>query len=432
MPCSADDSDLSIAETLVEMIDQPEASQRKNIDQLLGEIPPNSRYFAIASQSAAILHIQENRFSDAWSCLQPESDRDETLQLSKERLKLWLLLEAESAGRAEEQFKKLVRLTLEPDLDEKERATMAEFLGGVIGMLRTQDSQTTIEQSTLETAERVLKNLSQRAAVMRFSERMQRSNQRAVAFVSRLREFESIDLDAAEKIVTDLRVANQENEREMAALKSEAKEQGKEKEDLEKSRRRLFDDMKVLQVKLNIEAPNKPFPPKPPTAPREPKPTYKINRETGQREIDRKPSLSEISKYQRELAKYRKDENRYFQDLKDYPQRLAQWNQLEKIRRESVLAEIANTNKSIKELDAEISGAKESIRTGVAKELKDSNGDSKTLKEQLYIAERTLNHLQDGDAKPQSLFRPSHFDLLDFSSESARMKQLLQRQKAKR
>lgn len=309
---------------------------------------------------------------------------------------------------------------------------MAEFLGGVIGMLRTQDSQTTIEQSTLETAERVLKNLSQRAAVMRFSERMQRSNQRAVAFVSRLREFESIDLDAAEKIVTDLRVANQENEREMAALKSEAKEQGKEKEDLEKSRRRLFDDMKVLQVKLNIEAPNKPFPPKPPTAPREPKPTYKINRETGQREIDRKPSLSEISKYQRELAKYKKDENRYFQDLKDYPQRLAQWNQLEKIRRESVLAEIANTNKSIKELDAEISGAKESIRTGVAKELKDSNGDSKTLKEQLYIAERTLNHLQDGDAKPQSLFRPSHFDLLDFSSESARMKQLLQRQKAKR
>ncbi len=39
MPCSADDGDLSIAETLVEMIDQPEASQRKNIDQLLSEIP---------------------------------------------------------------------------------------------------------------------------------------------------------------------------------------------------------------------------------------------------------------------------------------------------------------------------------------------------------------------------------------------------------
>jgi hypothetical protein len=428
---SADDSDLSIADTLVEMIDQPEASQRKNIDRLLSEVPPSSRYFAIASQSAAILHIQENRFSDAWSCLQPESDREETLQLSLERLKLWLLLEAESAERAEGQFKKLVRLTLEPDLDEKERAMMAEFLGGVIGMLRTQDFPTTIEQSTLETGERVLRNLRQRAAVMRFSERMQRSNQRAFALVSRLREFESIDLDAAERIVTDLRVANQENEREMAALKNAAKEKGKEKEDLEKSRRRLFDDMKVLQVKLNIEAPNKPFPPKPPTAPREPQPTYRKNRETGQMEIDRKPSPSDISKYQRELAKYKKDENRYFQDLKDYPQKLAQWNQLEKIRRESVLAEIAKTNQSIKELDAEISGAKESIRSGVAKELKDSNGDSKTLKEQLYIAERTLNHLQAGDAKPQSLLRPSHFDLLDFSSESARMKQLLQRQSAK-
>ncbi len=87
MPCSADDGDLSIAETLVEMIDQPEASQRKNIDQLLSEIPPNSHYFAIASQSAAILHVQENRFSDAWRCLQPESDRNETLQLSQERQK---------------------------------------------------------------------------------------------------------------------------------------------------------------------------------------------------------------------------------------------------------------------------------------------------------------------------------------------------------
>ena len=100
---------------LILMVESGESGQTAQAQKLFLSIPVDSKCQPAAAIALGMLHIREREFSDAWKVLSAHS-KDQTSELdavkiAQERLKLWLLLEAGAADKAETQLMKLVKLS---------------------------------------------------------------------------------------------------------------------------------------------------------------------------------------------------------------------------------------------------------------------------------------------------------------------------------
>ncbi len=159
--CSAGDKeDKAAAYALIVILENAEAGQAKPAEALFHSIPMDSSVKPQAAYSFALIQMREGRYSEAWKALAaPSVDLDgvpTTIKIGTERLKLWLLLEAGSADKAEPQFKRLVTTSLAPDSANGEQTSSCCMIGAVIGMLKTQNKNPCIPIPILDDAKEAM------------------------------------------------------------------------------------------------------------------------------------------------------------------------------------------------------------------------------------------------------------------------------------
>ena len=174
--CIADlKEELAAASKLIAIAESSDAGQASRAQELFASIPEASKAKPIAAHTLALIQIREGKYSEAWKVLLAPSDVQvfvpDSIKIGKERLKLWLLLEAGAADKAEVQFKRLVTLSLGLDAANADQMASCDLLGGVVGMLKTDVNAACIPLSTLEKAKELLLNLKPTKASTKFTTR---------------------------------------------------------------------------------------------------------------------------------------------------------------------------------------------------------------------------------------------------------------------
>ncbi len=126
---------------------------------------------SLAAQSMALLSIRANKYSDAWkhATSDPASLAAATrsVQLTGEKIKLWLLVEARSA-QAEDQLKRFVTLVIHADTSEADRQDASYFLGKLLKLLDGSDASCGVSKTTVDRARQVMEAQSSKASVSMF------------------------------------------------------------------------------------------------------------------------------------------------------------------------------------------------------------------------------------------------------------------------
>ena len=174
--CMADDkAELAAANELIALVESDEEGQAERAAELYKLIADESKLKSAAAYALSLILIRERQFSDAWKALAtpPNHSDTESILLAKERLRLWLLLEAGASDKAETQFKKLFTLTLGQETANGEQTVNCDFIGGVVGMLKTDASSACISEATLDKAtERILSKVESKIAKSKMEEKL--------------------------------------------------------------------------------------------------------------------------------------------------------------------------------------------------------------------------------------------------------------------
>ena len=148
--------DLAAASALIAMVESGKSDQAKQAILLFDSIPADSKVKPVAAHAIALLHIQEHQNSEAWKAItaryKEQDAASDSIRFGKEKIKLWLFLEAGNAEKAGPQFDRLVTMTLGADANSGEQTEGCRFIGGVVGMFKTVESSSCISMPILEKA----------------------------------------------------------------------------------------------------------------------------------------------------------------------------------------------------------------------------------------------------------------------------------------
>ena len=431
--CVADDKEeLVSTRALIDIVEGEKLEQSEFAAKLFHLIPANSNAKPVAAHALALIQIREQKYSDAWKALTSQWEKQgvasDSIKFAKEKLKLWLLLEAESAGKAEEQFKHLATMTLGANSAGLEQNANCGFIGGVVGMLKTDANLSCIPQPILDKVVDVLvAKVESKTAKSELEAKLMEASQWGAELSSLISKFESAGASKADEQNKSTQAELERTKQEQSKLRDDLKEAGGGKQELDEQRRKAFKDEKVAKENLQRERKNEPAPPvNPGPQPRKPdKPdgTYRTDPKTQERKYV-EPTAKEKRDYEQKNALFNSWPARVakFQlDSQQYPVKFQLWQRnLQTLEAQAKAAEdkVASIERAIKEMQ-------EGIKQGVGKELKETGEEAKRLERFAAISNLAYHHIATANLKARSPIRPSNFQLIDYDSECSRMRKSL-------
>ena len=424
--------DLAAASGLIAIAESGDAGQAGQAQELFASIPEESKAKPIAAYAFALIQILEGKYSEAWKVLTaPSKDQNsvpDSIKIGKERLKLWLLLEAGAADKAEPQFKRLVTLSLSLESANAEQITSCGLVGGVIGMLKTDANAACIPLPTLEKAkELLLTKVESKNAKARLEEQLAEAYNWGAELSGLASKFESMDSEKADE---QNRLTQAEFERikqEQLKLRDDLKSAGGEKRDLEDQRKKGIQFRKVVQGQMKREALSKPALPVPPgpqpRQPNKPDGSYKIDPKTQERKYV-PPSGREEKRYKDELEQFSswpKRVAKYQRDNAEYPAKFQLWEQ----RVTSLQTQMKEADGAVASAENAMKNLQSNIKQGVGNALKQTGDQLEQLERLAAISSIAFKHITSNDPRAKHLIRPSNFQLLDYESECTQLRKSL-------
>ncbi|MEQ1830514.1 MAG: hypothetical protein ABL921_31450 [Pirellula sp.] len=387
-----------------------------------------------------MVHIRENRFSEAWkSITSPSKDQaivPDSIKIGKERIKLWLLLEAGAAAQAEPQFKRLVTMSLSVDSASGDQATSCGFIGGVVGMLQADGAASYIPLPVLEKAkEQLLARVESKNAKAKLEQKLYETSQWRAELSTLVSKFESIGIEKSDKQNRSIQAEFERTKQEQLELLDDLKSARGEKNILEDQRKKWIQNRKSILAQMNTETPGKPaFPVPPGPAPHQPvrpRGSYRIDPKTQESKYV-PPSDSEERRYRDDLKtyderakKWRQRGAEYQRDLQEYPAKKQLWDEKDAARRASLQSQMAAIESGFAATEKAIQDMQEDTKQGVGKDLKQTGEQLDQMKRSAAISSIAYRNVASTDTKPKHLNRPSNFQLLDYVSECAQLRKSL-------
>jgi DNA repair exonuclease SbcCD ATPase subunit len=429
---AGDKEEKAAASAMIAFVESGKSGQAEAAKKLFDSIPAESKSKAVATYSLALVHMRERQYSEASRVLDtPSRDSEsesDSIKFGKERLKLWLYLEEGLAAKAETQFKRLVGLTLRAESPSAHQNDSCGYIGGVVGMLKTDVESSSVPLPLLDKArEQLQSKVESKNAIAELEKQLTDASEWGAELSSLVSKFDSI---GTEKAAEQNKVTQAELERtkqEQLKLRDDLKEAGGDKRDLEVQFRKGIKNQGVANANLQSERqkrPAEPIHPGPqPRQPHRPKGSYKIDPKTQERKYE-EPPARDMKLYEQELAMFKSWPARAakFQSEKDeYPAKLQRWQQqvaaLEDKAKEAI-NEVASLKRAMADMQAE-------IKQGVGNELKETTDQLGQLERTAAISNIAFSHLTSKDPKSKSAIRPSNFQLIDFASECTQLRKSL-------
>ncbi len=431
--CLADEKkDLAAAGALIAMVESGKSDQAQQALRLFDSIPADSKVKPVAANALALVHIQEQQNSEAWKAVTTQYKEQDTvsdsIKFGKEKIILWLRLEAGKAEKAEPQFDRLVTMTLGADANGGEQTESCRFIGGVIGMLKTDASSSCIPLPILEKAKELLMTkIDAKIAITKLEEQQADTSRWGAELSSLVSKFESVGATAADEQNKSTQVDFEKTKREQLQLRDDLKAAGGGKQQLEIQRRNGIKDAKLAEVNLQKEKRNQPAlpiaPGPQPYRPRQPKGEYKTDPKTQERKYE-EPSARERRQYEQELALYNSWPARfakYNADSAQYPSKVQTWNQ----NLAALEMQVKAANDAVAAIAKAMKDMQEGINQGVGKELKEAGDQAERLERFAAISDIAFKYIASDKAKAKGLFRPSNFQLIDYEAECNLMRKSL-------
>ena len=425
--------DLAASNALIAIIEsQDSAIQVNQAEDLFASIPAESKSKPLAAMAIALIYIRENRFSEAWRVLaaisKDQGSVPDSIKLGKERLKLWLLLEAGAGEKAEAQFKQVVTMTLGIDSASIDLLTAnCGLIGGVVGMLRADGKDSGVSISTLEKGKEVLLvKIKAKNATSKLEEQFAEASQRGHELLALVGRFESVGDEKAEKLNSSTQAEYQRIKQEQLDLRDDLKSAGGEKRDLEENRTKWIRKRSAILAELKRETPGKPRQPRQPSKPTKSPPKLPkgflnpTERERAEREYVR-----DMREYNDSIAKYILSSAQHERDMAVYNAQYQIWKQADDARRAPLQAELQRVGPEVASAEKALKDMQSEIKQGVALDLKQNTNKYEQLKRSASISSIAFEHVTSNDPKTKRLLRPSNFNLLDYQWESTRLRKSL-------
>ncbi len=309
--CMADEKEeLAAANALIAMVESDEQELADDAAKLFASVAVDSKLKSVAAYSLSLILIRERQFSDAWKALAtpPKNSDSESILLGKERLRLWLLLEAGASDKAEPQFNKLLTLTLSKDTSIGDQAVNCDFIGGVVGMLKSDATSACIPAATLDKAtERILSKVESKIAKSKMEENLVETKAWGDELSALVSKFESVGAEEAAEQNKSAQSELASAKQEKLKLREDLKATGGDKRQLEEQRRKEIKDRKGVQEILQKEKQNKPLQPvapgPQPRQPRKPDGSYQTDPKTQERKFV-PPTELELKQFQMQMEVY--------------------------------------------------------------------------------------------------------------------------------
>jgi len=264
-------------------------TQVKEAETLFASIPADSSLKPIAAYALALVQIRETQFPEAWKSLTapwkvPAAVPD-SVKIGKERLKLWLLLEAGKPVEAETQFKRLVTMSLAVDSANGDQEANCGLIGGVVRMLQVDTNASCIPLLTLEKAkELILTKVEAKNAKAKMEEQLHEAGEWGAELSALVSKFESTGTEKANEQNTSTQSEIERLRQKQLELRDGLKSAGGEKKVLEVQSKKLMQSQKIILAEMNRGTPGVPrFPADPgpaPSRPTEPRGSYEIDPKT--------------------------------------------------------------------------------------------------------------------------------------------------------
>lgn len=424
--------DLAAAGALIAMVESGKSDQAKQALLLFDSIPADSNVKPVAAHALALVHIQEHQNSEAWKAItsqyKEQDSAPDSIKFGKEKIKLWLRLEAGNAEKAELQFEQLLTMTLGADANGGEQTEGCRFIGGVVGMLKTDASSSCIPLPILEKAkEQLVTKVVAKIAKTKLEEQLAEVSSWGTELSALVSKFESVGAAKADGQNKLTQAEFEKTKREQSQLRDDLKAAGGGKQQLDVQRRKGIKDEKLAEGNLKREMLNQPVLPKEPgpqpRRPDKPQGRYKTDPKTQQRTRE-EPSASEQRQYEKELKSYNSwpaRSQKYFNDKAQYPAKLQIWNQ-------NVVAfktQLKEASDAVASIEKAMKDMQEGIKQGVGKELKEAGDQAERLERFAAISNIAYKYVAAIKKEAKGPIRPSNFQLFDYEAECSRLRKSL-------
>lgn len=432
-----DKQELSAVGDLLSILEGDDPVSEDEIDKLLTAIPDASGLKQVAEQTVALIHIRTKNYSKAWKDLTSTKDSippDET-KLSRERLKLWLLMEAGAPEKAEAQFKWIVKAAADPSSTGSEQAAACAFLGRVDGMLQSNDAAPIIQANTIQTGKAFLLKMDIKNVAALWDEQETEIGKWGKDLIVLANEFKSMGIQKANALNAATQAENEQAQKEQMELRGNLKLASSGKKDLEENRRKGIKMKNAMIQEMKKPTAGKPLEPRPPG-----NPPIQPRAPQGRNQVDPKtlaakyvpPTAEETNRYQDELRVFQERfrnwqqlNKLYEREKREFAAKLENWYKLDSERRANLQARKQEAEDATSAAEKAMKDLKDEIKDGVAKELKDSSDQSEILKRKALISSIALTSVFSDDPKIQRVIRPANFQLLDYDSESLRLRKAM-------
>ena len=425
---------------LILMVESGESGQTSQAQKLFLSIPVDSKCQPVAAIALGMRLIREREFSDAWKVLStaPNDQTSEldAVKIAQERLKLWLLLEAGLADKAETQLMKLVKLSIDPATGDSDLAANCGFIGSVAGMLQSDNEAPCIPKTTTTKAiEQLMAKVESTNSKSKLDEQHAENRQWGTELVALVSKLEGLGQAEALQMLSSTQAELDTIRQELTLLRGELKSAGGEKRVFEDQRRKWIQNRKAILQEMARVTPGKPqYPVEPgptPFHPIEPRGHYQVDQKTLVAKYV-PPSASDESRYRVQLRAYDERAQKwrvrlanYQRDSREYPTRMKLWEQQDAARRAALNDQKQKSEIGIGSAESTMKGMQEEIKNGVAKDLKGIVEQQKKLERLVTMSDVAMRYITNKDLKPKRLIRPSSFPLLDYEKECNQLKKSL-------
>jgi hypothetical protein len=418
------------ARALIGLIASDKAEQWDEAAKIYQSFAPDSKWKPESSQAMAIIEIRRGKFSEAWKLLAGQSAKldsaNTSMRLGHERLMLWLQLEAGLADQAESQFKRLVTIAINKELGDLERRELCYFLGGVIGMLKSNEDEKSIPVTTLEKGRIAIESLDSKTAVEQFKIGMRSTEQWAAELQTRSHAFSTAGDDQSLSQVDSLVKELEEAIVRQQEAKDRLREANNVKDACKEEARKVRAQQFQIAQEFKKETPGRPREPRLPrrSKPSRPRTEYRTDPDTKQRVYDVQANEIAERRYRMELADYESALRIYERERDSYAARLEQWKQIDTARRAQLQEQKKIVDEALAAKEAEVEKAQAATMQQLEL-VKESAEAEKQLRRSLTIARIAYQYSNSASGSPKTLFRPSNFQLLNFNSEVTRLAKCL-------
>lgn len=408
-----------ICKELVQIVGSDEPTEWEKAESLYSQIPESDPTKPVARQSLALIQIRQAKYSEAWKLLAGQKGNvAPSIKVGQERLKLWLLVQANSEKSALSQLQNVIKVAQDDSQRQADRKLATTLIGQLVGILETANEDSCISQNALEEALVKMRSMESKSAIATFLDNREQGTKQAEALKALCEDYKAAGISESESKLKSLNQELVDAKKEHASLKGESSAETKKKKQLDDERKKLIRELAAIQNSWDDEEPGRPTPPRAPNEPNRPNTVFNQDPKTGQRSVDEAQTRRKQDQYRREMDDYRADFNRYRAAEREYETKLAAWKAKEQKRRQDLKdkkekreQELADKIKELGEQSKEAALDFENSQQALA--------NLKALETEIELGQFAINHLKTPDKNP--LFRPSHFQLIDFDDEQTRL-----------